>query len=147
MFLPKVQDPYNPTLNTNVGKYDGTWFSRTFDPKKVDMSFNAWQSELARQHQSRENQLSRDFEREMSNTAYQRAVADLNKAGLNPYLAYSQGGASTPTASANSGAIGNSGSSSNSALVNSALRVASDGIKTLGNLGSAFIRAMAFVAK
>ena len=46
---------------------------------------------------SREGRLDRDFQREMSNTAYQRAVADMRKAGINPILAYQRGGASTPS--------------------------------------------------
>lgn len=53
----------------------------------------------AREASERSAEAQMDFQRDMSNTAYRRAMEDMRLAGLNPMLAASQGGASSPSGS------------------------------------------------
>ena len=69
--------------------------------------FNAEQAEINRSWSAEQAAINRQFQNQMSNTSYRRAVEDLKAAGLNPMLAYSQGGASQP-----SGAQGQSSAAS-----------------------------------
>lgn len=77
-----------------AGSYLGTQSANqaNVELSKDTMAFNAAEAEKNRQYQS-----------DMSNTAYQRVIADLKAAGLSPMLAYGQGSASTPSGSSASG--------------------------------------------
>lgn len=91
--------------------------------------YNHIEQQTAMSYNSAEAAKNRAWQEQMSNTSYQRAVEDMRKAGINPILAYTQGGASTP-----SGAQGTIGSASMGMASSSALgATALPGIKQDGS--------------
>lgn len=102
----------------------------------INRGFNEQQAQTNRVYQSEQNQKAMDFSREMANTGYQRTVKDMEAAGLNPMLAYTQGPGASPTGvtSAGSAATGSPASSSGNPVMGNKWASALASAQQLANL-------------
>lgn len=70
----------------------GLWMQREQQAHNAASAVDAWNRNLEQWYRSV------GYQQDMANTAYQRAMKDMRAAGLNPMLAYQQGGATSPAA-------------------------------------------------
>lgn len=123
--------------NVLTGNTDWT---RQLESQQIAQNFTAEQLAKEREFNASEAQKLRNWQTEMSNSAYSRAIADLKKNGINPYISISgMSAASTPTGSAATSGygVGNVGRSPVSPqgfnnLLNSAFNLASKAISVFG---------------
>lgn len=77
-----------------IGQQDTNRYNRATAGKQMDFQHN--ENTRSMDFSAAQAKLAREYDLYTSNTQMQRRIADLRAAGMNPMLAYTQGGASAP---------------------------------------------------
>jgi hypothetical protein len=107
---------FQSAQNAKQMAFEAEWAQKNMDFQQASVDKQmAFQADWA--------QKSMDFQKQMSDTSWQRGVQDMRKAGLNPALAYSQGGASGGSGATASGSSASGSSAKGSTSSGSMARV------------------------